>query len=85
MQAHHQPGCAVCADGHKAGMPERIEPGVARQDGQPQRSDGADAAQDKVIQQVNQNVADGFDTINKNIGTSVSSKNFVLALEYPTK
>lgn len=29
---------------------------------------GADAAQDKVIQQVNQNVADGFDTINKNIG-----------------
>ena len=36
---------------------------------------GADAAQDKVIQQVNQNVADGFDTINKNIGTITDQLN----------
>lgn len=35
----------------------------------------ADAAQDKVIQQVNQNVADGFDTINKNIGTITDQLN----------
>ena len=36
---------------------------------------GADAAQDKVIQQVNQNVADGFNTINKNIGTITDQLN----------
>ena len=36
---------------------------------------GADAAQDKVIQQVNQNVANGFDTLNKNIGTITDQLN----------
>ena len=36
---------------------------------------GADAAQDKVIQQVNKNVADGFNTINKNIGTITDQLN----------
>jgi hypothetical protein len=36
---------------------------------------GADAAQDKVIQQVNQNVANGFDTLNKNIGTITNQLN----------
>ena len=36
---------------------------------------GADAAQDKVIQQVNQNVANGFNTLNKNIGTITNQLN----------
>ena len=36
---------------------------------------GADAAQDKVIQQVNQNVADSFNTLNKNIGTITDQLN----------
>ena len=36
---------------------------------------GADAAQDKVIQQVNQNVADGFKAINNNIGTITDQLN----------
>ena len=36
---------------------------------------GADAAQDKVIQQVNQNVADGFKAINNNIGTITNQLN----------
>ena len=36
---------------------------------------GADKAQDKVIEQVNQNVATGFDNINKNIGTITTQLN----------
>ena len=36
---------------------------------------GADKAQDKVIEQVNQNVADGFNTLNKNIGTITDQLN----------
>ena len=36
---------------------------------------GADAAQDKVIQQVNQNVADSFNTLNQNIGTITDQLN----------
>ena len=36
---------------------------------------GADKAQDKVIEQVNQNVANGFDNINKNIGTITTQLN----------
>ena len=36
---------------------------------------GADAAQDKVMQQVNQNVADSFNTLNQNIGTITDQLN----------
>ena len=36
---------------------------------------GADKAQDKVIEQVNKNVADGFDTINKNVAAGFTALN----------
>lgn len=36
---------------------------------------GADAAQDKVIQQVNQNMVDGFNTINKNMADGFTALN----------
>ena len=36
---------------------------------------GADAAQDKVIQQVNQNMVDGFNTINKNMADGFNALN----------
>lgn len=36
---------------------------------------GADAAQDKVIQQVNQNMVDGFNTINKNMSDGFTALN----------
>ena len=36
---------------------------------------GADAAQDKVIQQVNQNMVDGFNTINKNVADGFTALN----------
>ena len=36
---------------------------------------GADAAQDKVIEQVNQNMADGFNTINKNMADGFTALN----------
>ena len=36
---------------------------------------GADAAQDKVIEQVNQNMVDGFNTINKNMADGFTALN----------
>ena len=42
---------------------------------------GADAAQDKVIEQVNQNMVDGFNTINKNMANGFAALNAADAAE----